>query len=86
MIRYYGFVQYGHRFEALVPTTVYEERAAVINVYKNNKKTSCDTFCLKEMPKWDIPTQSITLNKRDMNFLEKLMKSLLDEHKPDYLK
>lgn len=86
MDRLSGFIQYGHRFEVLVPTTIYEDPVAVINVYKGNKKVSCDTFYLKEMPKWDTASQALTLSKRDMNFLEKLTDSLVNERKPDHIR
>lgn len=78
MERFSGFQQYGHRFEVVVPTTIYDEQIAVVTAYKGRKLVNGISFPLQEQPKWNIPHQCIELSGKDMKTLEQKTKQLIN--------
>jgi len=77
MERFSGFKQYGYRFEVVVPTTIYDEKRAIVTAYKGKKLTDETSFFLHEQPKWNIPHQCIELAGKDMETLEQRTKELI---------
>jgi len=78
MQRFSGFRQNGYRFEVVVPTTIFDQKVAIINVYNNNDRSiTKEILPLRNMPYWDTPAQTIMLRKSDMNRLEKKTKALV---------
>lgn len=76
MQRYSGFMEYGYRFEVKVPTTIFENKVAVIQAYKGQKLADMIYFKLKKMPEWYVPCQCILLSKSDEKTLEKKTEEL----------
>lgn len=76
MQRYSGFIEYGYRFEVKVPTTIFDNKVAVISAYKGRKVVNKIYFKLKKMPEWYVPCQCILLGKSDEKTLEEKTKEL----------
>ncbi|MFH1065719.1 MAG: hypothetical protein V1734_04415 [Nanoarchaeota archaeon] len=81
MERFYGFIADGYRFETLVPTTIFEEKVALIRAYKGRNLLIEKHVPLKEMPQWNPAFQCIELCKKDEKSLEQRTKALMKELK-----
>ncbi len=76
MERYSGFREYGYRFEVKVPTTIFDNKVAVIKAYKGKRLVAETYFKLKKMPEWYVPCQCILLSKPDEKTLDKKTEEL----------
>jgi len=77
MERYGGFIEGDYRFEAKVPTTIYDNKRAVVRAYQGKELVDEIYFKLKKMPRWDVPAQTIMLSKSDAKTLEKKTNELI---------
>ncbi|MCG2719039.1 MAG: hypothetical protein L6408_09450 [Nanoarchaeota archaeon] len=77
MKRYSGFKEDGYRFEVQVPTTIFDNKFAVIQAYQDQKLVDEIHFKLKKMPEWNVPCQCILLGKSDEKTLEKKTEELI---------
>lgn len=71
-----GWHEIGYHFEVYVPTTIFEPKICYV---KASSSTSIDQFSfeLKEMPKWDVPSQRILLSRNDEKTLDAKIKQIL---------
>lgn len=77
MERYSGFIEHGYRFEVQVPTTIFDDKVAVIKAYDGKKCIDEEYFMLRKMPAWNVPQQAIMLGKTDEKTLERRTKELM---------
>lgn len=77
MKRYGGFIEKGYRVEAMVPTTIYDKKVAVVRAYLGKKCVDSDAFILREMPRWNLSFRAILLGKEDENILERITEDLV---------
>ncbi len=85
MEAYCGYCMDGYRFRVEVPTTIYDPLVGIVSVYDpgSNSLVDIEKFKLKQMPRWDIPMQAITLDKSDERALDtatdRLLERLIEE-------
>ena len=81
MEKFSGFMEGQYHFVVYVPTTIFDTKVGKIEAYTRNltneKLITYSCFRLKDMPRWDVSSQSILLSDRDMSTLEKVTSKLI---------